>query len=407
VKIAFFSHTAMGGAFVVGSHHLARALRLLGHDVTHVSAPISPAHFIVAMRDKFVRERVRRWLRGGVTIGGVKDLTPFTLLPWRLARSSAWLSGNYSKSMLAGPMRRFLLARGHNPACCLIVDEPRFAGLIAAHPGCNIIYRATDLYAVLRNDPKIVDAERLLCAHARVLVATSERVAAHLELLSGKPVHIITNGVDFEHFAAATDSTHPPGQFDLPGTRAQRAVYVGAFDRRLSRVAIESAARRLQDKRFILAGPGSLELAGELALPNVVALGAVAYSRLPALLKECAVGLLPLSGDAANEGRSPMKLYEYAAAGAAVAATRTAELERTRLPTLCIARAEDEFHLAVAVAFERSTDEGLVCETRELARQEGWQGKAAQLLSLVTAQIDVLPAQREPSSTDLHGVEAG
>ena len=42
MKIAFLSHTAMGGDFVVGSHHLATALAARGHDVLHMSAPVTP-----------------------------------------------------------------------------------------------------------------------------------------------------------------------------------------------------------------------------------------------------------------------------------------------------------------------------------------------------------------------------
>ena len=38
----------MGGNFVVGSHHLATAFAARGHEVLHVSAPVTPAHLLRA-----------------------------------------------------------------------------------------------------------------------------------------------------------------------------------------------------------------------------------------------------------------------------------------------------------------------------------------------------------------------
>jgi len=266
-------------------------------------------------------------------------------------------------------------------ADCLIVDEPRFAGLVV-QANCKVIYRATDLYAELRNDPKIIDAERVMCERAEVLVATSEPVARHLRALSGKPVSVITNGVDFARFCV--DSGTAAG-LPLPGHRNQRAVYVGAFDARFSRTALKAAALAHSEKYFVLAGPGSQSFANVLALQNVVGLGAIPYARVAALLQQCAVGLLPLAIGAANEGRSPMKLYEYAAAGMTVAALATSELTRRTLPTLCTCATEDEFPLAVAAAFDLSANTTVVTEARAQAELHSWIAKANELLALINA----------------------
>jgi teichuronic acid biosynthesis glycosyltransferase TuaH len=350
----------------------------MGYDVTHVSAPVSPGHLIAALGDEFIRSRVSRWWRGGVVVDGVRELVPFTWLPWVLARRSEALWLAYSRTLLVTPSQTFAVSELAG-AQCLIVDEPRFAGLVS-RTRCNVIYRATDLYAELRNDPKIIDAEKLMCERAQVLVATSEPVARHLSSLSGKTVSVITNGVDFERFAGSTESA---AGFSLPGSRAQRAVYVGSFDVRFSRSALQRAARALPDKHFVLAGPGSQSVAEELALQNVLGLGPVPYSRVPVLLQQCAVGLLPLASGAANDGRSPMKLYEYAAAGMTIAAMATAELTRRALSTLCACSSEEEFPGVVAAAFDLSVDSNRIAEARELARSHSWIAKAKELLALI------------------------
>ena len=65
----------------------------------------------------------------------------------------------------------------------------------------------------------------------------------------------------------------------------------------------------------------SQTIAKKLGHPNLVALGSVDYSKLPQILSQCAVGLLPMSDDASNAGRSPMKFFEYLAAGLPVVST--------------------------------------------------------------------------------------
>ena len=377
MKAAFLSHTAMGGNFVVGSHHLAAAFAARGHEVLHVSAPVTPAH-LLRVRDPFVRRRFARWWRGGMQVAGVRDIVPFSLLPWALARRSSSMMAVHMATLLASRSSTMSALRLRD-ADCLLVDEPRLACLAERVPQV-LVYRATDLYAQMRGDDRISDLEREICRRADVLIGTSDAVAAHLRTLSGRSVHVIGNGVDYEHFANARTQPVMP---ELPGERSTRAIYVGAFDDRLSGAALRAAATALPGRHFLLAGPGSERVAGALALPNIHALGAIEYQRLPVLLHECAVGLLPFSQNAANAGRSPMKLYEYAAAGLCVAATSTLRPGASPLPTLCIAANGDAFATAVAQAFECAGDAALVQSARARARAEDWSAKASELLRLL------------------------
>lgn len=380
MKLAFLSHTAMGGPFVVGSHQLAASLAASGHRVQHVSAPLTPAH-LIRFRDSFVRARAARWACGGSDIRGVLDVVPLTLLPWALARAWEPLRSSYSRCMLAGPTRSARTLH-LDDADGLIIDEPRMLGLARRKPQRPMIYRATDLYAVMRHDRSILRAEETLCREADAVVATSDEIAAHLRRLSARTVHVIGNGVEFAHFAGAREAGGRE-LFDLPGERAQRAVYVGSFDGRLSSESILAAARALPDKRFILAGPGSERVAERLARANVLALGSVRYSALPQLLRQCSVGLLPLSADAANAGRSPMKLFEYAAAGLAIAATPALAVPDRRMISLCRAKTDAAFPASVAEAFLRSTDAASISASADIARGQDWSAKAAALLGLI------------------------
>lgn len=395
MKAAFLSHTAMGGHFVVGSHHLATVFAARGHEVLHVSAPVTPAH-LLKIRDGFVRRRFARWWRGGSLIAGVRDIVPFSLLPWALARHNSALMRLHAATMLASRSSGMGSLCLHD-ADFLIVDEPRLAGLVGAAPRM-LVYRATDLYAHMRADPSILEFERELCCRADLLVATSEAVADHLRALSGRTVQVIPNGVDYDHFSVARpDQT----MLQLPGERSARAIYVGAFDGRFSSAALRAAAVALPRVQFLLVGPGGERVAATLGLPNIHGLGAIEYHRLPALFAQCAVGLLPFSPDAANRGRSPMKLYEYAAAGLCVAATSSMRPGAAAMPSLCVAGSEDSFAAAVAEAFERAGDAALVRRARELARAEDWNAKASELLRLLqpSATRGSVPASmRQPAT---------
>jgi len=379
MRIAFLSHTAMGGDFVVGSHHLAAAFAARGHDVLHLSAPVTPAH-VFGLRDVFTRRRFARFLRGGETHQGVRDIVPLALLPWPLARATPALMRAHSRWMLAAPLSRIRslnLARADQ----LIVDEPRLFGAALARPSrATLSYRATDLYAAMRGDPRIADAERILCRRAEVIVATSEQIAAHLRELSGRQVHVIGNGVDYLRFA--TPQPLATAWCSLPGQRGSRAIYVGAFDARFCAEALSAAAQSLPAHSFILAGPGGERIAAALSLPNIHATGAVPYESLPGLLQACAVGLLPFSTNGANAGRSPMKLFEYAAAGLTVAASCSFRPGNV-MPSLSIAASEVDFARAVAAAFEQAGDSMQVARGCEVARAEDWNAKAAELMRLL------------------------
>lgn len=375
MNIAFLSHTAMGGSFVVGSHHLAATLAKTGHHVTHISAPLSLAH-LALLRDPFVRVRWRRWLGGGARINDVSDEVPLTMLPWAWARRSGLLKTAYSRWMLTDPFHgrgRLQLDR----ADVIVIDEPRFVGLLPPLNDQIVIYRPTDLYALMRRDPGIVDVERVLCARADLLIATSEGVASHLRGLSQRPVHVMNNGVDLQRFS----STMTARRIALPGQRGERAIYVGAFDSRFSVGALRAAALALPDRQFILAGPGSEQLTG--IAPNVTTLGAVDYADLPGLLSQCAVGMLPFSDDALNAARSPMKLFEYAAAGLAIAASASLAHLTATMPTLCAAKDADTFADVVSQAFLVAEDEVRLTAGRARASDEGWHAKAERLLALV------------------------
>lgn len=310
MKVVLLSHTARTDVFRVGSHHLARELARAGHDVTHVSTPVTPGH-LVRVRERDVRRRLALAVMPARDEPGVTHRVAVAATP--LGGRTAGLGRRTCGPLLAAAVRR-----GGAPDVAL-VDQPLFGDVLDRLGPRTVVYRPTDVHP----DGPLHDAERDLVRRADGVVATSEVVRSSL----GPAVHdvpsiVLENGVELARFAA-------------PGAPAgDGAVYVGALDDRFDWDALTTMARALPGMRFRLAGPVG---AAVPAVPsNVELLGGVPYEDVPALLRTSAIGLLPLRDVPLNHSRSPMKYYEYLAAGLWVLARRTPTLAARDAPGVAL-----------------------------------------------------------------------
>jgi glycosyltransferase involved in cell wall biosynthesis len=357
---------------VVGSHHLAREFARRGHRVLHLSSPVTAWHTPFALMDRATRQRLRR------CAGGCRQLeerlfewVPFAFAPWFLARRF-----DFSVTNRLLPSRRSIVSTLRqlcwSGVDLLLVDEPRLVGIEKILRPSITAYRATDLYAQMKGDPSIDDAERTMCQRSAHLFATSKPVAEHLERNSGRHVTTIENGVDLEHF----QQQRAP-HISLKHTATPRVVFVGAVDFRFDVKLIRELAMASPHVTFLVYGPVSVPVGPKV--DNLLFQGRLAYDDLPSVLQHCDLGLLPTNDHPANNARSPMKLYEYAAAGLPVLARRTDELARreagvvTTFATLAQAK-----HLLASMLRDHAPP-----DIRAIA-QHGWGRKADQILSIVT-----------------------
>jgi glycosyltransferase involved in cell wall biosynthesis len=324
-RIVFASHTQPGGDFVVGSHQLAREMSIAGLRVGHISTPVTPFH--VAFRgDRNVRQRYNLWRRPSVDRSGVLSMVPMALFPWPVSARFPPLWRQYA-FISYRRMRRLLHEHLQGEVDLLIIDQPKLVGLIGALGAGKVIYRPTDLYARMPGNSSIQGAESLVIERADAVVATSQPIAHHIATVNpSKSIIILPNGVDVQHFSAP--AALPAEYVDAARIRA---VYVGALDERFDFSTVRRLAQAFPEVSFFVIGPGSPR-AERLAeeCDNVRVLGSRLYASLPGYLQHADVALLPLNDHPANAGRSPMKLYEYAAAGLPVLARHTAEIARCK-----------------------------------------------------------------------------
>lgn len=291
-RIAFISHTDRESVFKVGSFHLTRELARQGHDVAHISTPISLLHLV-----KGIDARKKALLEKGPTLSddGVVDYIPRTVLPAR------WSWSRYQ-------LRRALDRVGLGNPDYIFVDQPL---LVAEFPSVStVIFRPTDIKT------HRIDAARaatLMARFAHGLAATSPIVRDSLPNPRHIPTTLIENGCEIARFSSYTERGDRRG-----------FVYVGAMDSRFDLASVARLAEMHPTEPVDLYGPATEQVRGAAErLPNLTAHGPVSYGDVPAILQRARVGLLPFTRSESNRGRSPMKLYEYLAAGLVVLSSET------------------------------------------------------------------------------------
>ena len=224
---------------------------------------------------------------------------------------------------------------------------------------------------------------------ASVLLAVSTEVAAWLERRGAAldRVHVIPNGVDAERF-------RPDVRPAAPGTLGSFTVgFVGSMKPWHGlEVLVEAFARlhgRGRDARLLLVGDGPARAAvcAELSARGLTGVvhctGAVAPHEVPGLVTSADVAVAPYP-DASRFYFSPLKVYEYMAAGRAVVASRVGQLETVIQHDVNGLLCPPGDAAALAVALER-----LRCEPAVRARL----GRAARATVLGTHTWDAVAAR--------------
>jgi glycosyltransferase involved in cell wall biosynthesis len=121
------------------------------------------------------------------------------------------------------------------------------------------------------------------------------------------------------------------------------------------------------------------------AMPNVHYLGSVEWSQVPHYVKGFDVGLMPYLQDRHSETISPLKLYDYLAAGLPVASIDI-PAAREFSPYIHLADSPGNFAQAVRAALADTTPERRQAR-RNVAAQHTWEARVEQLSDLIQALL--------------------
>lgn len=293
-RVLIISHTRAVSNFKIGSHHYANQLAKNGNDVTFIGTPYSFIHKMFGKKKQGIIQ-----IEEAIKVKELKFLLPITM-----KRNTCVIIINKFLNLLFNAHNR-----KENNYDVVICDYPFFEPYIDIFKFKNLVYRPTDNYSSMSGD-KVLEYERRLLEKANCTIATSKEVAAELALKNPirDSIEVINNGYDDDVFFIDKDVVK------------NGAVYIGAIDYRFDIKAIECLAGAFVDDEFSIYGPIDAALKGEvrrleLKLKNLKFCGPISYKETAVKLRAAKVGLLPLNDSGANRGRSPMKLWEYAASG--------------------------------------------------------------------------------------------
>lgn len=226
--------------------------------------------------------------------------------------------------------------------------------------------------------------DRLLSDDSTLVVVTARRLYAdalnrrHTE----QNLALIGNGADCAHFAHRVE---PPATLgDFLKRHPVRIGYFGALASWFDYELIHKIALERPDYGIILVGSdfdGSLAKSGLSAFPNIFLAGRIPYADLPAYAHAFTVGMIPFVVNDITLATSPIKLFEYMAAGLPVVSTDLPEC--ARIPEVKIASDHPGFIRAIDEAVLQSASSETALRMRRVAAEHDWSAKARALLAIL------------------------
>ncbi len=353
------------GPTQVGSHALAREFVRHGDRVFWLGTPLYPHSILSAARDAHTRRRFRVWQSGGAVTGdGVFEYYPLTILPVvdRPLLQSRFVAANTLRATLPRAER---VARDHGVATPDLVwlsnsrfSHPAWKMAGARQSACRI----SDDWAHFGHVPA-----SLLALHDEMVdgvdhvFVTSRRLAHQLRERRPDAIYL-PNGVSEIFFSGRDEEPAVLAGFPRP-----RVVFVGALDAWVDFDTIAHVGEYLPPAAVLVFGPG--EPKRRVYPPNVHFLGTYPYRDLPTLLRHCDVGMVPFVKSELTHAVSPLKLFEYLAAGLPTVATRLDEIEASESPALLC---DDEAAFARAVESVMDGDPSGRAARVAFAREHTW-----------------------------------
>jgi glycosyltransferase involved in cell wall biosynthesis len=259
--------------------------------------------------------------------------------------------------------------------------------LATGFPGARVVYDWLDELSVFaERDPVLVSRNHARALREADLVLSVARVL-HDEARSRRPDAVyLPNAVDAARFMAPAAPPSDPRFARFVAGASGVAGYYGAIARWLDFGLLRAAARRRPWWRFVLIGPaydeeGRRALAS-LSEPNVLWLGPRPYESLPGYLSAFDVALIPFLVDEITRATSPLKLYEYLAAGKPVVTTPMPEC--LAHPEVFIATDGASLAAALPTARAQACDPAFIERMRRVAESNSWEKRVDVLVPLLT-----------------------
>jgi glycosyltransferase involved in cell wall biosynthesis len=264
----------------------------------------------------------------------------------------------------------------------VIVANPLLAGFAEFEWAGPVTFFATDDWLAYEPQrrwwPTYEESFARLRERGRRVAAVS---AAAMERIAPMgPSEVIPNGIDPGEWLGAAKA--PPTWASETGRPL--LVYAGTLDSRLDVIALLELARRMPRARMVLVGPllDAAHIEPLRAASNVEICAPLVRAETIALIRHADVGLVAHRENALTRAMSPLKLYEYLAAGLPVVASDLPPM-RDVDPRVALVGSGDGYAAAVEAALAR----GRAGENERIAfiAEHSWRARHDRLLDLALA----------------------
>lgn len=285
------------------------------------------------------------------------------------------------RSRITRGLNRRLLTRALRPVIeklplppIVVTTIPLLADLVGQIPAAKWVYYCVDDFAVwpgLDGDT-VRTMEREFVAKADRVIAVSETLQEHIAKL-GKPSHLLTHGVDLDHWRQPIASSLPA----LESVPSPRIVFWGVVDPRMDVSFLRQLGERLTEGSILLVGPKDDPDPQLLAIPHVHAWPALPYADLPALASAASVLVMPYADLPVTRAMQPLKLKEYLATGKPVV-VRDLPATRPWADCMDVVATPEEFESRVLERLQTGVPAEQQAARLTRLEAEGWEWKAKQ-----------------------------
>jgi glycosyltransferase involved in cell wall biosynthesis len=254
-----------------------------------------------------------------------------------------------------------------------------------------VVYDLLDDLSIYDSSEEGLPKERRVTAHhphvmkEAAVVTVSNEVLLERHQAERDDLILVPNGVDVVRF-----SRPQPRPADLGERNANRPVigYHGAIAEWFDFDLLTSVATARPDWDFVLVGPVDPAVAGRAAaleaLPNVRSLGERPSGEMPAYVQAFDVGAIWFQVNTMTEGVTPLKMYEYLAAGVPCVST---PLPACVAETAVVTAADpDGFVEALEEALSHAPGGSSQSARDEIARLHSWESHLQPVLDRLAAE---------------------